>query len=132
MLKKMLLTAICIATAMSFTACSSVEMGTDLHDLKLTTDTKYESAAHMNVDIWGIYIFDFPIFTGSSREIGKCCVFQDTVTTNDATLLLTGAAKAKFRASALADMQTARRTKWIWQSLFFFYKEVQASANVLK
>lgn len=132
MFKRILLTAVCAAAAATFTACSSVELGTDLNGVKLTANESFESAGHIHADIWGIYIFGFPVFTGSVHQNGKCRMFDNTVTTGNAVALLTGNAKAKLKCHAVTDITTERTTYWLWPTVFFVYKDVQASGNVLK
>ncbi len=132
MLKKILFTA-AVVLALGFTsACSSYQIGQDINDVKFSTNPAFESDAHLNVDIWGIYIFNFPIFTGSARTNGECRIFEDTVNVNGAIRLLTGNAKAKLQGQVLTDIQTNRTTVWLWPTVFFVYKDVQASGTVLK
>lgn len=132
MFKKILLTALCVTAAATFTACSSVELGTDLNGMKLTTNESFESVAHIHADIWGIYIFGFPVFTGSVHQNGKCRIFDNTVTVGNAVALLTGNARAKLKSQIVTDITTERTTQWLWPTFFFVYKDVQASGNVLK
>ncbi len=132
MVRKVLFTAVLALVLGTTAACSSVQIGQDINDVKFTTNTAYESEAHLNVDIWGIYIFNFPLFTGSTRTNGGCRVFEDTVNVNGAIRLLTGNAKAKFHGQVLTDIKTDRTTTWIWPTIFFVYKDIQASGTVLK
>lgn len=132
MFKKILICTVLLAAISMTTACSSVQLGNDLNDVKLTTDANSETMGHINVDIWGIYVFNFPIFTGSSRVEGECRMFDDTVTTGNAVQLLTRYAKARYKSQVVVDLQTQRSSTWIIPSAFFFYKSVQASGNVLR
>ena len=132
MFKKILFCSALIAAIAMTSACSSVRLGTDVNDVKLTTDANYETMGHINVDIWGIYVFNFPLFTGSSRIDGECRMFEDTVTPGNAVQLLTKYAKARYKAQIVTDLQTETTSTWIVPSAFFFYKSVQASGNVLR
>lgn len=132
MFKKILICTVLLAAISMTTACSSVQLGNDLNDVKLTTDANSETMGHINVDIWGIYVFNFPIFTGSSRVEGECRMFDDTVTTGNAVQLLTRYAKARYKSQIVVDLQTERTCTWIVPSAFFFFKSVQASGNVLR
>jgi len=132
MLKKVLLCTVCAIAIGLMSACSSVQYGTDLNNMKLTTSENFDSVAHMHADIWGIYLFGLPIFTGSERKDGDFKMFSNTVTVRHAVQLLTGTASAKFKSQAVTDICSTRTTTWLWPSIFFFYKDVQASGNVLK
>ena len=89
MFKKILFCTALIAAIAMTSACSSVRLGNDLNDVKLTTEANYETMGHINVDIWGIYVFNFPIFSGSSRIEGECRMFEDTVTPGNACIFST-------------------------------------------
>lgn len=132
MFKKLLLAALCAVAAVSFTACSSVETGSDLNGLRLSANENFEGAGHVFVDIWGIYFLGFPVFTGAVHDSGKCRVFTDTVTTGNAVSMLTGNAKAKYKSQVVTDIRSEKTTVWLWPTVFFVYKDVQASGNVLK
>ncbi len=132
MFKKILFCTALIAAIAMTTACSSVRLGTDVNDMKLTTEANLETMGHINVDIWGIYVFNFPIFTGSSRTEGECRMFEDTVTPGNAVQFLTKYAKARYKGQIVTNLQTETTSTWIVPSAFFFYKSVQASGNVLR
>lgn len=132
MFKKILFAAVCAAMLGLATACSSVQIATDLSDMKVTTDDRYETVGHINAAIWGIYIFGFPLFSGSSRTNGSCRVFENTVTVNNAIQLLNGNAKAKFKCQGVIDIHTERYDRWLWPTIFFTYKSVQACGNIIK
>lgn len=132
MFKKIIFCTALIAAITMTTACSSVQLGNDLNDVKLTNDANCETIGHINVDIWGIYVFNFPIFTGSSRVEGEFRMFDNTVTTGNAVQLLTKYAKARYKGQIVTDLKTDRTCTWIVPSAFFFYKSVQASGNVLR
>lgn len=132
MFKKILFGAALLASIAMTTACSSVQLGADVNDIKLTTESNYETMGHINVDIWGIYIFNFPIFTGSSRVDGECRIFEDTVNTGNAVQLLTRYAQAKYKGQIVTDLQTERTSTWLVPTFFFVVKSVQASGNVLR
>ena len=132
MFKKILFCTALIAAIAMTSACSSVRLGNDLNDVKLTTEANYETMGHINVDIWGIYIFGMPVFTGSHRQDGGCRMFNDTVHVSNAVQMLTNYAQVKLDAAAVTDIKTERTTYWLWPTIFFYYKDVQASGNAVK
>lgn len=131
MMKKLACFAACVISAVALTACSSFEIGSNTNDVKFTT-TDAETLAHVNADIWGVYVFGLPVISGSSVEPGKCVVFSDTVDTSNAISFLTRNARKKLNATTITDVQTERTTGWLVPTVFFFYRDVQVSGNVLK
>ena len=131
MMKKLACLAACVISAVALTACSSFEIGATTNDVKFTT-TDAETLAHVNADIWGVYVFGLPVISGSSVEPGKCVVFSDTVDTGNAVAFLTRNARKKLNATTITDVQTERTTGWLVPTVFFFYRDIQVSGNVLK
>ena len=131
MMKKLACFAACVISAVALTACSSFEIGANTNDVKFTT-TEAETLAHVNADIWGVYVFGLPVISGSSIQPGKCVVFSDTVDTSNAISFLTRNARKKLNATTITDVQTERTTGWLVPTVFFFYRDVQVSGNVLK
>ena len=131
MMKKLACLAACVISAIGLTACSSFEMGTNTNDVKFTT-AEAETLGHVNADIWGIYVFGLPVISGSSVEPGKCVVFSDTVDTANAISFLTYNARRRLNATTITDVQTERTTGWLVPTVFFFYRDIQVSGNVLK
>ena len=131
MMKKLACIAACVISAVALTACSSFEIASNTNEVKFTT-TDAETLAHVNADIWGVYVFGLPVISGSSVEPGKCVVFSDTVDTSNAISFLTRNAQKKLNASTITDVQTERTTGWLVPTLFFFYRDIQVSGNVLK
>ena len=131
MMKKLACIAACVISAVALTACSSFEIASNTNDVKFTT-TDAETLAHVNADIWGVYVFGLPVISGSSVEPGKCVVFSDTVDTSNAISFLTRNARKKLNATTITDVQTERTTGWLVPTVFFFYRDVQVSGNVLK
>ncbi len=131
MMKKLACLAACVISAVALTACSSFEIGSNTNDVKFTT-TDAETLAHVNADIWGVYVFGLPVISGSSVEPGKCVVFSDTVDTSNAISFLTRNARKKLNAMTITDVQTERTTGWLVPTVFFFYRDIQVSGNVLK
>lgn len=130
-MKKLACLAACVISAIGLTACSSFEIGATTNGVKFTTDNA-ETLGHVNADIWGVYVFGLPVISGSSVEPGKCVVFSDTVDTSNAISFLTRNAQKKLNASTITDVQTERTTGWLVPTLFFFYRDIQVSGNVLK
>ena len=131
MMKKLACLAACVISAVALSACSSFEIGSNTNDVKFTT-TDAETLAHVNADIWGVYVFGLPVISGSSVEPGKCVVFSDTVDTSNAVSFLTRNVQRKLNATTITDVQTERTTGWLVPTVFFFYRDIQVSGNVLK
>ena len=131
MMKKLACLAACVISAVALSACSSFEIGSTTNDVKFTT-AEAETLAHVNADIWGVYVFGLPVISGSSVEPGKCVVFSDTVDTSNAISFLTRNAQKKLNSSTIVDVTSERTTGWLVPTLFFFYRDVQVSGNVLK
>ena len=131
MMKKIACIAACVISAVALTACSSFEIASNTNEVKFTT-TDAETLAHVNADIWGVYVFGLPVISGSSVEPGKCVVFSDTVDTGNAISFLTRNARKKLNATTITDVQTERTTGWLVPTVFFFYRDVQVSGNVLE
>jgi len=131
MMKKLACLAACVISAVALSACSSFEIGSNTNDVKFTT-TDAETLAHVNADIWGVYVFGLPIVSGSSVQPGRCVVFSDTVDTANAISFLTYNARKRLNATTITDVQTERTTGWLLPTVFFFYRDIQVSGNVLK
>ena len=131
MMKKLACLAVCVLSAIGLTACSSFEIATNTNNVKLAPGDA-ETRGHVNADIWGIYVFGLPVVSGSSVEPGKCVVFSDTVDTSNAISFLTRNARKKLNATTITDVQSERTTGWLVPTLFFFYRDIQVSGNVLK
>ena len=131
MMKKLACIAACVISAVALTACSSFEIASNTNEVKFTT-TDAETLAHVNADIWGVYVFGLPVVSGSSIEPGKCVVFSDTVDTGNAVSFLTRNVQKKLNANTIIDVQSERTTGWLVPTLFFFYRDIQVSGNVLK
>ena len=131
MMKKLACLAACVISAVALSACSSFEIGSNTNDVKFTTSDA-ETLAHINADIWGVYVFGLPVISGSSVQPGRCVVFSDTVDTANAISFLTYNARKRLNATTITDVQTERTTGWLVPTLFFFYRDIQVSGNVLK
>lgn len=131
MMKKLACIAACVISAVALTACSSFEIASNTNEVKFTT-TDAETLAHVNADIWGVYVFGLPVISGSSVEPGKCVVFSDTVDTSNAVSFLTRNARKKLNATTIVDVQSERTTGWLVPTVFFFYRDIQVSGTVLK
>ena len=132
MMKKLACLAACAISAVALSACSSFEIGATTNGVKFSTDSNVETLGHVNADIWGVYVFGLPVISGSSVEPGKCVVFSDTVDTSNAISFLTRNARKKLNATTITDVQTERTTGWLVPTVFFFYRDIQVSGNVLK
>jgi len=131
MMKKLACLAACVISAIGLSACSSFEMATNTNNVNFTAG-EGETLGHVNADIWGVYVFGLPVISGSSVEPGKCVVFSDTVDTSNAISFLTHNVKKKLNASTVVDVTSERTTGWLVPTVFFFYRDIQVSGNVLK
>ena len=131
MMKKLACLAVCVLSAIGISACSSFEIASNTNEVKFTT-TDAETLAHVNADIWGVYVFGLPVISGSSVQPGRCVVFSDTVDTANAISFLTYNARKRLNATTITDVQTERTTGWLVPTVFFFYRDIPVSGNVLK
>lgn len=126
MLKKMMVVLATVAVAVTFAACSSVEFGTTLNGQKLTDVDTVQSMGHVNGDIWGIYFFTLPLFSGSSSQPGRCAIFKNTVTTDNVVDMITEQSRIRLESTKVLDITTNRSNVWF---LLFNYNAIQASGN---
>ena len=128
-MKKVFAAAMAVTLSVLFTACSSVSTGTNLHDMKLSESNDLETIAHLNGDVWGVYLFGIlPLFTGSTATPGTCAVFKDTVRIDNAVSMLSKKA-ADLEASRVTDLSSATSSTWLF---LISMKSVQVSGNALK
>lgn len=132
MIKKVIFSVVAVAMALSFAACSSVQIATVLNKQALTADPNCESVGHIHGKIWGVYLLGLPLFSGSSVEAGKSALFTDTVTVNNAVDLVTKEAKNRMNGTVVADLSSETTTVWLIPTALFWFKSVEASGNVLK
>ncbi len=128
-MKKVSAAVMAVTLALLFTACSSVTTGTNLHDMKLSESNDLQTIAHLNGDVWGIYLFGIlPLFTGSTATPGSCAVFKDTVRLDNAVSMLSRKAAA-LEATRVTDLSSATSSTWLF---LISMKSVQVSGNALK
>ena len=130
-MKKMLAILAVSAVAAMMTACSSIESATTLNNVKITEAPNAACVAHLNADIWGIYLFNLPLFSGSSKQPGRCAVFTDTVRVDNAVAMLTKKAASE-DAMTVTDLTSERTSCWIPIFLVIWYKDVQVSGNAIR
>lgn len=130
MLKKTLCFAAAIALGAALVGCSSVDPGTTLNNQKLT-ESDATPVAHINGYAWGIYLFNLPLFCGSTKAPGTCAVFSDTVKVDGAVSMITKKS-GQLGATKVVDLQTDRSSTWIFPTVFFWYKEIEVSGNAVK
>ena len=104
-MKKMMV-LIAAAVVLAMTGCSSIDVATTFNNVKITDVPNAGSLAHLNGDIWGIYLFNLPLFTGSSKQPGRCAVFTDTVRVDNAVSMITRKASADFEGTTVTDIKT--------------------------
>ena len=128
-MKKVFAAAMAVTLSVLFTACSSVTTGTNLHDMKLSESNDLQTIAHLNGDVWGIYLFGIlPLFTGSTATPGSCAVFKDTVRLDNAVSMLSKKAAA-LEATRVTDLSSATSSSWLFLISLI---SVQVSGNALK
>ena len=130
-MKKMLAILAVSAVAAMMTACSSIESATTLNNVKITEVPNASCVAHLHADIWGIYLFNLPLFSGSSKQPGRCAVFTDTVRVDNAVAMLTKKAASE-EAMTVTDLSSERTSCWIPIFLVIWYKDVQVSGNAIR
>ena len=130
-MKKMLAVLATAAVAAVMTACSSIEVATTFNNVKIADTPNAACVAHLNADIWGIYLFNLPLFSGSSKQPGRCAIFTDTVRVDNAVAMLTKKAAAE-DATTITDLSSERTTCWLPIFLVLWYNDVQVSANAIR
>lgn len=130
-MKKMLAVLAAAAVTAVMTACSSIEVATTFNNQKITDTPNAACVAHLNAEIWGIYLFNLPLFSGSSKQPGRCAIFTDTVRVDNAVSMLTKKA-ANEDATTIADLTSDRTSCWLPIFLVLWYNEVQVSGNAIR
>lgn len=130
-MKKVLAVLAAAAVIAGMTACSSIEFATTFNNQKITEAPNAVCVEHLNADIWGIYLFNLPLFSGSSKQPGRCAVFTDTVRVDNAVSMLTRKA-ANDEATTIADLTSQRTSCWLPIFLVLWYREVQVSGNAIR
>ncbi len=130
-MKKLLAILVAAAAGAVMTACSSIEMATTFNNQKITEAQNAVCVEHLNAEIWGIYLFNLPLFSGSSKQPGRCAVFTDTVHVDNAVAMLTRKA-ATDEATTITDLNSDRTSFWIPVLLVLWYREVQVSGNAIR
>ncbi len=117
-----------LALAVALFGCTTVEQGTKFNSLPVGEGTSNPPVAHINVRITGFYLFGIlPIFCGSVASAGKAAVFSDTVTVDNAVLLLTRTARG-MGGVRMYDIVTTRGGS---NCLLFSFDYIQASGTAV-
>ena len=130
-MKKILAALVTVSAAVLMSACSSVEVATTFNNQKITPVQNAVCVEHLNADIWGIYLFNLPLFSGSSKQPGRCAVFTDTVHVDNAVSMLTRKAAAD-EATTITDLNSERTSCWLPFFLVLWYNDVQVSGNAIR
>ncbi len=130
-MKKILAALVTVSAAVVMSACSSLEVATTFNNQKITPVQNAVCVEHLNADIWGIYLFNLPLFTGSSKQPGRCAIFTDTVRVDNAVSILTRKA-TEDGANTIVDLSSERTGCWIPIFLVLWYYDVQVSGNAIK
>ena len=130
-MKKVLAVLAAVAVTAVMTACSSIEFATTFNNQKITEAPNAVCVEHLNADIWGIYLFNLPLFSGSSKQPGRCAVFTDTVRVDNAVSILTRKA-TEDGANTVVDLSSERTGCWLPFFLVLWYYDVQVSGNAIK
>ena len=130
-MKKVLAVLAAVAVTAVMTACSSIEFATTFNNQKITEAPNAVCVEHLNAEIWGIYLFNLPLFSGSSKQPGRCAVFTDTVRVDNAVSILTRKA-TEDGANTIVDLSSERTSCWLPFFLVLWYNAVQVSGNAIK
>ena len=130
-MKKVLAVFAAIAAAAVMSACSSVAVANTFNNVKITEAPNAACLEHLNAEIWGVYLFNIPLLSGSSKQPGRCAVFTDTVQVDNVVTMLTRKA-ADDQATSVADLTSERTDAWIPVFLVIWYRSVQASGNAIR
>ena len=130
-MKKILAVLVTVSAAVIMSACSSVEVATTFNNQKITPVQNAVCVEHLNADIWGIYLFNLPLFSGSSKQPGRCAIFSDTVRVDNAVSILTRKA-TEDGANTIVDLTSERTGCWLPFFLVLWYYDVQVSGNAIK
>ncbi len=128
MFRKLVIASLVAVTAVIITGCSSVETGTYINNQRLTPGQDERSIGHVYADIWGIYLFSLPLFTGSSTNPGSCAIFKDTVTVDKCTTMITKKS-AQMGGSKLLDLKSNKSGMWL---ILVSYYDIEMSGNCIK
>jgi hypothetical protein len=121
-----------IALTVVFAGCSTVRTTQKFNGLNTTLSPKVQPIAHINTQIYGLYLFNaFPVFSGSPNDTGKTASFRDTVTLDNGMYMLTKAARED-GANRVVDVQSHYSSNWYSLSLIFWVREIQVSGNAVK
>lgn len=95
MIKKMMLSLTALLFVAVLTGCTAIDTTSKFNTMPVN-DTRYPAVAHVNVRITGFYLFHcLPIVCGSASGAGKIAMFKDTVTVDNAMMLMTENARGK-------------------------------------
>ena len=130
-MKKILAALVTVSAAVVMSACSSLEVATTFNNQKITPVQNAVCVEHLNADIWGIYLFNLPLFSGSSKQPGRCAVFTDTVQVDNAVSMLTRKATDD-GANTIVDLSSERTGCWLPIFLVLWYYDVQVSGTAIK
>ena len=130
-MKKILAALVTVSAAVVMSACSSIEVATTFNNQKITPVQNAVCVEHLNADIWGIYLFNLPLFSGSSKQPGRCAVFTDTVQVDNAVSMLTRKATDD-GANTIVDLSSERTGCWLPIFLVLWYYDVQVSGTAIK
>ena len=119
-----------VICAVIFSGCSTIETTSRFNGRQLSASDS-TPVAHVHADIWGIYIFNWPLITGSPNKIGDITFFKNTVTVNDVIAMVINESK-ELDATKIIDLQSDWDSAWKVWTLIFWVKEAQASCNAIK
>ena len=133
MLKKIFLAAAAAALSVVFASCSSFNTAANLNDMKLSTNPNVTTIAHVNGEVWGVYLLGvIPFFSGSTATPDRCVMFEDTVTIPRTVGMVVKTSQARLNAQYLDNMTTEKTSTWLFPTLLFWYKSIQISANAMR
>ena len=128
-MKKVLLLPVAVLMIMWMAGCTSVDVAPKFNSLQ-KPGSPATPAAHINVDIDGLYLFGLlPIWTGSAAEDGYAAIFTNTVKLENAVSLLTRVARNEYNAREITDLNSSINHVFFLPPLFS-YKSVEVSGTV--
>ena len=130
-MKKMLLLPVAVLAMMVLAGCTSVNVAPKFNSLQ-KPGSQAIPAAHINVDIDGLYLFGFlPIWTGSAAEDGYAAIFTKTVKLENAVSLLTRVARNEYNAREITDLNSSINSVFFLPPLFS-YKSIELSGTAYR
>lgn len=115
------------ATAVVFTGCVSVETTSPANLNGQDLSLQGQTAAHINVQNWGLYLFSIPLLTGSTENPGSMAFIEDTVNVESVLPVMTAKSK-ELKASKTLDLAS----QYSDFGLIFYFRSINMSGNAVR